>query len=203
MLLRGVGVCLLAIVVFPFSAAAHGGVSMSNDKCMLRIGANLMHFTGYQPNESQQEFCEDIPAVGRTVIVLDAVDTELREMTTEIRVIRDTFAGLLGSTPVLSDEDLRSENLDPLTVSYLPARLYPSGTVHFEHVFTQAGKYIGIVTVRNDHGQVYVSQFPFSVGRAWIKQSSVYAALLLAFIVGGIAYWRYYSRKLGKPKQGM
>lgn len=191
MLIRDLGGLLLALILFGSSAEAHGGVSLDKDRCILRIGSDLMHFTGYQPHQTQQEFCEDIPAVGPTVIVLDAIDSELREMTTEIRVIRDTVAGLVGKTPVLTDEQLSDEYLEPLTVSHLPAKRYPNGTVNFEHVFKEAGKYIGIVTVRNDHGQVYVSQFPFSVGRAWVKTASFYILLLIA-VLGAIGvYWRY------------
>jgi len=38
-----------------------------------------MHFAGYQPDSSRSEFCEDIPRVGRTVIVLDFIDDALRD----------------------------------------------------------------------------------------------------------------------------
>jgi hypothetical protein len=188
---RCAGGLLLAFFMSGASANAHGGVSLDKDRCVLRIGSDLMHFTGYQPNQTQQEFCEDIPVVGPTVIVLDAIDTELRDMTTEIRVIKDTVGGIVAKTPVLADYELSSENLDPLTVSHLPAKRYPSGTVNFEHVFTEAGRYIGIVTVRNDHGQVYVSQFPFSVGRGWVKTLPVYIALLVVLIGALVVYGKF------------
>lgn len=201
MRVRGVGGLLLAFFMLGSSANAHGGVSLDKDRCVLRIGTDLMHFTGYQPNQTQQEFCEDIPVVGPTVIVLDAIDTELRDMTTEIRVIRDTVGGIVAKTPVLADDELSSENLDPLTVSHLPAKRYPSGTVNFEHVFTEAGRYIGIVTVRNDHGQVYVSQFPFSVGRGWVKNIPIYLGLLAILIGAAVAYGKFSQRWFAsKPK---
>ncbi|SFK40474.1 hypothetical protein [Methylocapsa palsarum] len=196
---RGAGGLLLTFFMSGASAYAHGGVSLDKDRCVLRIGSDLMHFTGYQPNQTQQEFCEDIPVVGPTVIVLDAIDTELRDMTTEIRVIRDTVGGIVAKTPVLADNELSSENLDPLTVSHLPAKRYPSGTVNFEHVFTEAGKYIGIVTVRNDHGQVYVSQFPFSVGRGWVKTVPIYLGVL-AILIGGLLAYAKFSNLWFAPK---
>ena len=52
-----------------------------------------MHFTGYQPEATQEkEFCEDIPATGRTVVALDYIEEALRPLPTEVRIIRDTGA---------------------------------------------------------------------------------------------------------------
>ena len=61
---------LLLAIGIPFSAQvqAHGGLSLADDVCKLTIGPYTMHFTGYQPEATQEkEFCEDIPATGRTV----------------------------------------------------------------------------------------------------------------------------------------
>ena len=71
------------------AAYAHGGVGMMNNRCTLRIGPDIMYFTGYQPQNSREEFCDDIPTLGQTVVALDMQDTELRDMLTEIRIIRD------------------------------------------------------------------------------------------------------------------
>src|SRR3990167_8180724 len=46
-------------------AMAHGGVSMEEDLCVMKLGTYRSHFTGYQPEKrSTQEFCEDIPEIG-------------------------------------------------------------------------------------------------------------------------------------------
>ncbi|MDH5739441.1 MAG: hypothetical protein OEY77_03865, partial [Nitrospira sp.] len=51
---------------------AHGGLSMAEDMCKLTIGPYMMHFSGYQPESTQEkQFCEDIPATGQTIVVLD------------------------------------------------------------------------------------------------------------------------------------
>ena len=73
-------------------AAAHGGLSMDEDYCKLRVGQYVMHFVGYQPDSASgpKEFCEDIPETGRTIVVLDYVDDALRDLPTEVRIIRDT-----------------------------------------------------------------------------------------------------------------
>ena len=65
-------VCLLLTFGLPYTpqVQAHGGLSLADDICKLTIGPYTMHFTGYQPESTQEkEFCEDIPAVGRTVVV--------------------------------------------------------------------------------------------------------------------------------------
>jgi hypothetical protein len=70
---------------------------------------DLMFFTGYQPQSSLEKFCDDIPTVGQTVVVLDMQDTELRDMLTEIRIIKDlgTHTRTFG-LPVLTDAKLAS-----------------------------------------------------------------------------------------------
>lgn len=128
---------------------AHGGLSLADDMCKLTVGPYTMHFTGYQPESTQeQEFCEDIPNVGRTIVALDYIDEALRPMTTEVRIIRDT-----GS----------EENLDEITIFHIPPKVYPSGSVTFEYNFPAEGSFVGLVTVR-DNDTEYVSRFPFAVG---------------------------------------
>jgi hypothetical protein len=71
-------------------AFAHGGLSMDEDTAS--VGPYLMHFVGYQPDSASgpKEFCEDIPETGRTIVVLDYLNDELRDLPTEVRIIRDT-----------------------------------------------------------------------------------------------------------------
>jgi hypothetical protein len=54
----------------------------------------------------------------------------------------------------------------------------PTGTLTFQHNFPETGKFIGLVTVKNAHGQFYVSQFPFLVGQ--LPGKSMIAALVAA-----------------------
>jgi hypothetical protein len=127
---------------------AHGGLSMAEDMCKLTVGPYMMHFTGYQPEQSQStQFCEDIPAIGHTVVVLDYIEQELRSLPLELRIIKDT-----GS----------EENLDAITVLHLPPKVYPNGSVNFEYTFDKPGKFVGLVIVGEK--KEYVSRFPFSVG---------------------------------------
>ena len=66
-----------------------------------------MFFTGYQPQNSRDEFCDDILSTGQTVVALDMQDTELRNMLAEIRIIRDDGTHTrMNGLPVLTDAEL-------------------------------------------------------------------------------------------------
>src|SRR5258705_4420405 len=74
-------------VLAPALVSAHGGVSVENDMCKLRVGPYQMHFTGYQPISAPEvEVCEDIPKTGQTIIVLDYIDEKLRDLPVEVRL---------------------------------------------------------------------------------------------------------------------
>jgi hypothetical protein len=158
---------LLAVIglLHPVAARAHGGLSMDKDMCRLRVGAYNIHFVGYQPERTaEQEFCEDIPETGPTVVVLDYIDHELRGFKTEVRIIRDT-----GS----------EADLDAITVLHVPPQVYPAGSLHFEHTFDEPGKFIGLVTVAAN--ETMVARFPFSVGR-----NNNWWQMLLPFVLVGV-----------------
>lgn len=173
---------LLLAIGIPFSAQvqAHGGLSLADDICKLTIGPYTMHFTGYQPEATQEkEFCEDIPATGRTVVALDYIEEALRPLPTEVRIIRDTGAqaGAEG-------------NLDAITILHIPAKIYPNGSINFEYNFMQPGKFVGLVTVRDK--EEYVSRFPFSVGEP--KGTSPYLIVAIAAAIGAAAVFFLRSR---------
>ena len=199
MIIRGIAAWLLAMSLLTSAAYAHGGVGMVDNRCVLRIGPDLMFFTGYQPQNSREEFCDDVPNTGQTVVALDMQDTELRAMLTEIRLIKDDGTHTrMNGLPVLSDAELASkELLDPVTIAYFPPKQYPTGTLTFEHTFPENGKFIGIVTVRNEHGQTFVSQFPFSVGQPIARNIGMYFGLLVVLALGVYGIWRYGN----KPKK--
>ena len=167
--LKPAGLCLVMLAIgvsFSTQAQAHGGLALAEDMCRLTIGPYNMHFTGYQPDNSRnKEFCEDIPAIGRTVVVLDYMEDALRPLTTEIRVIRDTG----------SEQDLQA-----ITVLHLPPKVYPAGSINFEYSFDKPGKFIGLVTVGDK--QDLVSRFPFSVGETKIPMPPGYFMIAFAGI---------------------
>ena len=183
--LKPAGLCLLMLAIgVPFSteAQAHGGLAMAQDMCRLTIGPYNMHLTGYQPdNTRNKEFCEDIPATGRTVVVLDYMEDALRPLSTEVRVIRDTG----------SEQDLQA-----ITVLYLPPKIYPAGTVNFEYNFDKPGKFVGLVTVVDK--QSLVSRFPFSVGETKIPLPASY--FLYAFAGAAVVVAIIFFSQRGRRK---
>lgn len=184
--LKSTVACLLLTTAVTFSAQvqAHGGLSLADDVCKLTIGPYTMHFTGYQPDSTQEkEFCEDIPSTGRTVVALDYIEEALRPMPTEIRVIRDAA----GDGGVSVDE----KNLDAITILRLPPKVYSNGSINFEYNFNQPGKFVGLVTI-NDGQKEMVSRFPFAVGEP--KKTSPYLMGGIAAVIGAIAVFFFLRR---------
>ncbi len=142
---------------------AHGGVSVDEDVCTMRLAALKAHFTGYQPDyRATQEFCEDIPVVGRSIFVIDFISDDLRAMEIDFRIIRDVKE--IGNKAQL--EDLGgAEAIEAATIFYQEKAVYPRGTLTANYNFTEKGRYIGIVTASyDDQSATLTSVFPFEVG---------------------------------------
>lgn len=155
-------------------ALAHGAIRHEQEACVLKVGPDFMYFTGYQPSLSHRKFCEDIPATGDTIFILDYAQNEMRDMKTDFRIVRN-----------VGEEEEEQEKLDRITVAYLPPRVYPTGTLNLEYDFKESGDYVGIVTVDGPNGEHWVSRFPFSVGRLYSARTPYYlltAAVLLALL---------------------
>jgi hypothetical protein len=176
----GLGAALLFAVVTAAPAAAHGRLGQAEGRCRLFIGPDIMNFTGYTPDVSKNEFCEDIPATGHMIMVLDDEQQELRDMAVEIRIVRD-----------VGGEAKENEDIEAVTEAYRGPKIYPSGTINFEHDFKQAGFFIGVVTVTGEHGERWVSRFPFSVGLSFWRTIPAYILLTLATLAGLAIYWRH------------
>lgn len=142
---------------------AHGGVAIEDDRCVLKAGPYIMHFTGFQPEQSQsEEFCEDIPNVGSAIIVLDYIDKPLRDMGVDFRIIEDV--NNIGNTATIDDLGNAGDIRDN-TVYYLPSELRRTGSFNIEYNFAEPGRFIGMVTVNDiPNGKEYTSVFPFGVG---------------------------------------
>ncbi len=158
------GVLVAALITAP-GVSAHGGVSVENDTCIMSIGPYRAHFTGYQPAvRASQEFCEDIPVVAKSIIVLDFISQPLRDMEVDFRVIGDVNGVGVNATyaDLGSDKDIAEA-----TVFYREPTRFPRGSVDVDLDFKRAGQYIGILTAleKSEDGPVeHISVFPFSVG---------------------------------------
>ncbi len=186
----------LGVLLANTAAYAHGGVSIEQDTCVMFLGPYRMHLTGYQPEVAAgAEFCEDIPAVGRALIVLDVVDQPLRDMMTEVRVIEKDSWPAAQSTE--GDEQAKK-------VLELPPKLYKTGSMTIEHMFDKPGYFVGFVAVEKE-GNKMVSRFPFSVGYgigAFSKGGSagnlyIYGAIALV-LVAVVFYYLKAREKSGQ-----
>jgi hypothetical protein len=181
--IMSIGLMVAAASLGVQPASAHGRLGAAEGRCRLFIGPDIMNFTGYTPDASKSEFCEDIPATGRMIMVLDDEQPELRDMKIEIRIVKD-----------VGSEEKENQDLDAVTVAYREPRLYRTGTVNFEHDFPEPGYFVGIVTVIGDHGERWVSRFPFSVGKTFMRTLPVYILLTIGVIALFVIYLRH--RKL-------
>lgn len=175
--LRFVAVVIAATLGAAGSAYAHGGVSLEQGQCIMKIGPDTMSFTGYQPNKSRDQFCDDIPDIGPTIIVLDAQQDELRDMALEIRILRNV------------GQKNDNENMEANTEFYVAPKVYKSGTLNFEYTFANKGNYIGLVKARNaDGSKEYVSRFPFAVGQTAGNEMTI-AIFFAVLALAGFGLW--------------
>lgn len=163
---------------------AHGGVSMDDDMCVMRLDRYKAHFTGYQPERrATQEFCEDIPEVGKSIFVIDFISDELRGMETDFRIVKDVNA--IGRKAQYSDLGT-PEDIKAATLHYVPYQHYKHGTISINYEFKDKGAYIGIVTAKDpDSREVFRSVFPFEVGifRIWKILGPVVAVLIFSAVI--------------------
>lgn len=179
--------CAVALAVASVTAWAHGGVGMEDDKCILRIGSDRAHFAGYQPERrASQEFCEDIPEVGRAVLVIDYIHPALRERMVDFRILRDT-AGLGAKASYKDLGDMTQ--IAQRTIAALPAQVYPHGTITMDHRFTEPGWYIGLISATDTaSGKTEHSVFPFRVG---VRNYWKYLPLPLIMVVLTFLLYRF------------
>src|SRR5499426_3417823 len=146
-----VGCFLMLVIGVPLSAQAQHFHELDKNFCILKFGPYGMHLTEYQPDTSdRQELCGDVPSTGRTVVVLDFIEGELRSLPVEVRVIKDTG----------SEQDLQA-----ITVLHVPAKVYPSGFISLDHNFDQPGKYVGLITLGGTQ-EHHMARFPISIGES-------------------------------------
>lgn len=168
---------------------AHGGVGVIGNQCILTIGPYQMYFSGYQPTVSGEEFCDDIPAAGNTIIVLDFLQPALRQHDIDYRIIRDV--NNIGTNA--SFKDLASVvEIQAETIFYYPAQQHKTGTFKFEYDFSD-GNYIGLVSATNVHTQKkHLSVFAFSVGKKTVVTPEI--ILFISIMVALISIVMYKSR---------
>ena len=181
-------------VVFSGQVQAHGGLALADDLCILTVGPYTIHFTGYQPMSQEEEFCEDIPEIGKTVVALDYINDELRPFAAEVRIVRSSTSLKITTGTTSQDlEKVSDEDLENMTIYHLPPEVYPSASIMVDHTFPEKGMFAGVVTVSNE-GDEFVSVFPFSVGEGR-PISTLYTTFLPGVLFVVVAAYFFLRRK--------
>jgi len=161
-------------------------MDMSMDMgCMLMAGMHEMQVSVYQSGATEDS-CKDIPSPGPALITLSSGSKELRDMTTEVRIVRATGAGIPAGG-----------NLDPVTLAYLQPKTYPRGVITLPANFDKPGNYAVLVTVRDAKDMAMSGRLGITVGEAsrqWI----------IVYIISGIilaAAFGFYLRDLGRKNK--
>jgi hypothetical protein len=116
-------------------AHAHGGAAIEFDTCVVQLGKYTMHFTAYQQATGGTEHCWDLPGPGKTILVFDLVEPEMRSKPVELRVVETGDGGEI--TP----------GVPVRTIAALPVKVYPQGTVNLESEFELGKRYMAILTM--------------------------------------------------------
>ena len=156
---RLVAALILGIVLLGARAEAQDTSLMDtnmNMGCMLMAGMHEMRVSVYQSG-ALEDSCQDIPSPGPAMITLSSASKDLRDMTTEVRMVRDTGTGTAATG-----------NLDQVTLAYLAPKNY---VITLPANFDKPGKYAVLVTVRDGKDMAMSGRLGMTVGessRQWI-----------------------------------
>jgi hypothetical protein len=110
-------------------------VAIEFHTCTVEIRKYRMHFTAYQQATGGQDHCWDFPAPGKTILVFDFPDTELRSKPVELRIVETGEGGEIAVGGPIK------------TVAELPTKVYPQGTVNLESEFEAGKRYVAVLTL--------------------------------------------------------
>jgi hypothetical protein len=172
---------LASLIALGAASSAHAQIKAEHPRyCVMSVGPTQMMFSAFQENSTDAIFCQTIPDLGRTMIILDAKSNELRDMNIEARVVRN-----------VGQKDWR-DDLDANTVARLaPGKhLARSGTASFNAEFGKSGEYFTVVRAFSDDGaKEYVGEYNFSVGESY-EQIMATGAAVAAVSFAGLMMWR-------------
>ena len=191
---RLIAALIVGILVLGARAQAQDSSFMDmnmNMGCMLMAGMHELQVSVYQSG-ALDDSCQDVPYPGPAVVTLTAASKELRDMTSEVRIVRGAEI----------DAAARA-NLEPITLAYLPPKAYPSGVITLPANFDRPGKYTVLVTVSDGKDMTMTGRLIITVGqeaRQWILVFALAGILLAAAF--GFYVWDFNRRKKLPVKSG-
>ena len=160
--------------VFALQPAFAAGWHYYDPNCPIALGPETMKFVAMQPKRSIERFCDALPDAGPSVIVLDVQGEELRNMTWDVRLLRDLGQG----------NDEQSPQAD--TGFHIPPQKYKNGMLNFDYKFSDPGTYILLVKLKSDDGaKEYVGRHHFTVGLWDTAEIVAYAVFAIVLAAGG------------------
>lgn len=137
---------ILLVSIFSVNSAnAHRGAKGEGDACRIYVGTEVVHFSAYTPTFIKGEsYCEAIPNIGLTHIVIDYEGKKLRGSTVEFEITKEP---------------------EGTRIFYQKPEKIKTGSMDAKVDFSQfgAGEYLTHVTIVNQ-GEKLDSHLPFTVG---------------------------------------
>lgn len=195
---------LVATLMLPQTALAHGGVVEEEDLCVIKVNYLRGHFKIYQPLiDGHREYCEDLPNATESVFVMEYLHDGLGRAAVDFRIIRD----VTGKGRFARWEDIAAiKDIDSVTVFYQEPTVDPD-VLTVIHDFAEEGDYIGIVTANVDADtRKYRAVFPFEVGFTGVGYWPFFVVLLIAIQIqylimsGRFARWRQKKDRVAGPQ---
>jgi hypothetical protein len=157
-------------------------------ECSAQMGPNVITFSFYQPTQSRDQFCEDVPETGPTTVVIDTMQDELRDMMVEIRIVE--------AAPNGDDEAAPNE-------AYLSPAQFQTGVIQLEHDFKKQGDYVALVRARSEDGRKeYNARFFFSVGEEFLRAwTAVAVATAVALALGVGWYVNVFGKRASQKRR--
>jgi hypothetical protein len=166
---------LAAMLALLTSAAAHDGVALEKDSCVVKTGPLSVHFSAYQRYGEEQEDCADIARTGPTVFGLTPVQTEYRDWALGLKIINERGEAVVSVSPHRN----------------------PNGILTVERDITVGGNYTVIVTARDPSGKEYSGKMPITIGLATVWNKIEYILYALGFVGFAATLWAL----LRRPKE--
>ncbi|MBE0472274.1 MAG: hypothetical protein IBX55_22540 [Methyloprofundus sp.] len=145
-------------------AHAHRGAKGQGDACRIAVGTDVVHFSAYTPTFTKGEsYCEAIPNLGLTHIVIDYEGKRLRNATVEFEITKQP---------------------EGTRVFYQQPEKIKKGSMDAKVDFTNfgAGEYLTHVTIV-DQGEKLDSHLPFTVGIEIAEDNIPYKLIIPIILV--------------------
>jgi hypothetical protein len=192
-MVRTLSLVLTILLVLPRIAAAHGGVVLEADQCVIKIAYMKARFKIYQPRvDGQKQYCEDLPNATESLFVMEYLHDGLTTTPIDFRIIRNVTGK--GRYARWGDVE-KIPDLAEVTVFHRPPAVDPDVFTTL-YDFDTEGEYVGIVTASvGDAGRTYRAVFPFRVGFVgfgyWPGILAILVALQLQYVLTSERFKRW------------